>query len=280
MGKYKFRTFTSSKGDIKNAIFGKEENKVERINQDKKYSDWKNYGVVADGISHCPAGMQAAYYTIQGINLQLPFLIKSLYRKKIKEEEILDNIGDVITSVNDLMYAVSEQHKEYGGWGSTLDCCLVYNDTAYFGHVGDGEIYYLNRKTSTMRKITTDHIISPIGIDEVVDKHKTVVMFNAKIDNHMGLEDIYVEKGKKEMNEGDVILLASDGLTKIVSPTNLKRLLLCSEDPDELKEVLSNRMNEISDYTEQYAAYKNITPERAAKKLIDDTSFVVIMRTK
>ena len=131
-----------------------------------------------------------------------------------------------------------------------------------------------------MRKLTKDHNTDPIDIDEVAKKYKTIAEFSASLDNHMGLEEIYVDIGRKDMNQGDVILLASDGLTKIIKPSNLRKFLLSSEDPDLLKKEIGDRVYEISDYTKQYAAFKNITPEKAAKKLIDDTTFVMIMRTE
>ena len=44
---------------------------------------------------------------------------------------------------------------ELKGMGTTLEICLIYNNRAYIGHIGDSRIYRIRDKF--MRKLTTDH---------------------------------------------------------------------------------------------------------------------------
>ena len=39
--------------------------------------------------------------------------------------------------------------------GTTLDICLIYNNKAYIGHVGDSRIYRIRK--DFIRKLTQDH---------------------------------------------------------------------------------------------------------------------------
>lgn len=54
-----------------------------------------------------------------------------------------------------VVYEKSRENKEYEGMGTTLEVCLIYNNKAYIGHIGDSRIYRI-RKTF-IRKLTTDH---------------------------------------------------------------------------------------------------------------------------
>lgn len=71
------------------------------------------------------------------------------------KEDILDLIKDAVQYANNVVFDKSKNADELKGMGTTLEICLIYNNRAYIGHIGDSRIYRIRGKI--MRKITTDH---------------------------------------------------------------------------------------------------------------------------
>ena len=42
-----------------------------------------------------------------------------------------------------IVYEKSKESEELEGMGTTLDICLIYNNRAFIGHVGDSRIYII-----------------------------------------------------------------------------------------------------------------------------------------
>jgi len=56
---------------------------------------------------------------------------------------------------NMIVYEKSQENAELEGMGTTLEICLIYNNRAFIGHVGDSRIYRIRKEF--MRKLTQDH---------------------------------------------------------------------------------------------------------------------------
>ena len=54
-----------------------------------------------------------------------------------------------------MVYERSKEDEEWKDMGTTLDVCLIYNNKAFIGHVGDSRIYRIRK--AFMRKLTQDH---------------------------------------------------------------------------------------------------------------------------
>lgn len=71
------------------------------------------------------------------------------------KESIIQLIGSSMEYANMVIYEKSKENKELDGMGTTLEICLIYNNRAFIGHVGDSRIYRIRK--DFMRKLTTDH---------------------------------------------------------------------------------------------------------------------------
>ena len=56
---------------------------------------------------------------------------------------------------NGIVYEIAQKSEELKSMGTTLEICLIYNNRAYIGHIGDSRIYRIRDKF--FRKLTTDH---------------------------------------------------------------------------------------------------------------------------
>ncbi|MCI8392313.1 MAG: serine/threonine-protein phosphatase [Clostridia bacterium] len=71
------------------------------------------------------------------------------------KEKILELIRAAMYYANNVVFDKSKNTDELQGMGTTLEICLIYNNRAYIGHIGDSRIYRI--RGNIMRKLTTDH---------------------------------------------------------------------------------------------------------------------------
>ncbi len=70
-------------------------------------------------------------------------------------ENILELIRSAMEYANNVVFERANNLEELKGMGTTLEICLIYNNKAYIGHIGDSRIYRIRGKI--IRKLTTDH---------------------------------------------------------------------------------------------------------------------------
>lgn len=71
------------------------------------------------------------------------------------KEKILELIRVSMEYANNVIFDKSKDIDELKGMGTTLEICLIYNNRAYIGHIGDSRIYRI--RGEIIRKLTTDH---------------------------------------------------------------------------------------------------------------------------
>ena len=108
--------------------------------------------ILADGMGGYRGGDIASSLATNAVRSY----IESNFKDTLKErEEILKLIKNAIEYANMVVFEKSKDTKELIGMGTTLEVCLIYNNKAYIGHVGDSRIYRIRKQF--MRKITRDH---------------------------------------------------------------------------------------------------------------------------
>lgn len=113
---------------------------------------------------------------------------------------------DVILAAHQIVY--NENHR-----GTTLTMCQIKGQFMYFGHVGDSRLYHIRDGVITM--LTRDQSIRGVQL-------KNGAMTQEEFDNgegHSGLlgcvgvhGKIYVQTGALQLNPGDALILATDGV--------------------------------------------------------------------
>ena len=85
---------------------------------------------------------------------------KSYIENNFKEiekdkESIIQLVASSMEYANMVVYEKSKEDEELEGMGTTLEICLIYNNKAYIGHIGDSRIYRIRKEF--IRKLTQDH---------------------------------------------------------------------------------------------------------------------------
>jgi serine/threonine protein phosphatase PrpC len=125
---------------------------------------------------------------------------------------------------NDVVFDAARRQPELRQMGTTLVALrfMPNKQRLYVGHVGDSRCYRL--RDGELRQLTTDHAMRELGLSGP----RANDLFQAiGIDREVAV-DVVVDKPLP----GDVYLLCSDGLPKMLADEQIRDLLLAEEDPE------------------------------------------------
>ena len=138
-------------------VFAKSDvGKARQNNEDFYYvsssEDFLKLYILADGMGGYNGGEIASRLATAAVKSY----IESNFNKIPHErEDILALIKNAVEYANMIVYEKSKENQELENMGTTLEVCLIYNNKAFIGHIGDSRIYRIRDKF--MRKLTTDH---------------------------------------------------------------------------------------------------------------------------
>ena len=162
----------------------------------------------------CNAGEVASKQAI----LSAKSYIENNFEETPKDKDsLIQLVASSIEYANMVVYEKSIADKNYEGMGTTLEVCLIYNNRAYIGHIGDSRIYRIRK--DFIRKLTQDHSYvqklvqdGTITMEEAEHHPKKNMLMKALGVNAFVEPDVMVKGFQKE----DIIIICSDGLTNMV----------------------------------------------------------------
>ena len=193
--------------------------KVREINQDDYYIsesiDEVQLYMLADGMGGYNGGEIASQLAIQTAKSYIENNFKEINKDK---ESILQLVGSSMEYANMVVYEKAKENKELEGMGTTLEICLIYNNRAFIGHVGDSRIYRIRKEF--MRKLTQDHSYvqklvkdGTITQEEATHHPQKNMLMKALGCNAFVEPDVMAKGFLKE----DILVMCSDGLTNLVA---------------------------------------------------------------
>ena len=234
-------------------VFAKSDiGKAREINQDYYYisndTDEPRMYILADGMGGYKGGEIASKLATESVKNYIENNFSNIIKEK---EEILKLIASAVEYANMVVYEKSKETQELEGMGTTLEVCLIYNNKAYIGHVGDSRVYRIRKEI--IRKLTKDHsYVQQLIEDKKITREeaKTHPKKNM-ITRALGCTP-YVEPDLRARNfeKGDIFILCSDGLTNMVDEKQIYEII--KEDIQSAAERLVNEAN-------QAGGYDNIT---------------------
>jgi protein phosphatase len=191
--------------------------------------------VVADGMGGHAAGEIASKVAVDAIN---EFVCLTGGDEEITWPFGLDEnisydgnrLKTAIRHANRRVLEATKEKSEYEGMATTVAAVLVDGDVANIGHVGDSRIYLLTPDEFT--QLTSDHswvneqiqsgVISP-------DQARSHPLRNVVTRALGGRTDLAVDMQTRKMNEGELLLLCSDGLTTMVADDEIEAVLRAAQ---------------------------------------------------
>ena len=147
--------------------------------------------------------------------------IASNYSLNIVQELFNNNnqisMKDIFKFTSEKLNKLSKALPEYSNMATTLTICIVKNNTAYIGHVGDCRIYHLRDKgimsrtkdQTEVQKLLDDKILTKSLAKKYHRKNILLSLLSNSI-NYNLQEDTF------DVMHGDRILLLSDGVHNVL----------------------------------------------------------------
>ena len=212
-----------------------------QINQDFVFSTdeavgrLKNLYIVADGMGGHNAGDFASKYTVETVVREIKGSIE------VKPFRIL---GKAIRVANEMLRQRAREDSDLYGMGTTIVVATTENHQLEIANVGDSRLYLLSKEG--LRQITRDHSL----VEEMV---RMGGMAPEAARNHpdkniitraVGARDsVEVDFFTEELKPGDIVLMCSDGLTNMVSDSEIEAILKGEGSLEEKTRILIDSAN-------------------------------------
>lgn len=206
--------------------------------------------VVADGMGGEQAGEEASSLAVESMKEEL---VSELHKVRPKTADAWQAIlQQVVGAANQRVYADSRADQAKRGMGTTFTMILIADDAAHLAHVGDSRAYLLNARGATksgapLIQLSTDHTLAArlIEIGRMKPEDVRKMPQRNMLYRALGVEaQVEVETQSQPLEDGDIFLLCSDGLTRYVDGEELVNVVLAATTPDQACERLVSLANE------------------------------------
>lgn len=193
-----------------------------KLNQDYVFTSDSSIGtlpnlfVVADGMGGHNAGDFASKYTVE--------TICSVIKKSKKKDSFLI-LKEAIEAANEHVRMIASEDEKLMGMGTTVVAATCTNMCLQVANVGDSRLYVVNKD---IKQITRDHslveeMVRLGGIDKEDAKHhpdKNIIT------RAIGAtETIEIDFFTVDLEQDDLILMCSDGLTNMLDDCEIQEIL-------------------------------------------------------
>lgn len=183
--------------------------------------------MVSDGMGGHAAGEVASSIAVETVGEQAPGTA----------DDVL--LGAAVESANMSVIEASEQGIGKPGMGCTATAVLIEGNRTAVAHVGDSRAYVLRQ--GTLVRITHDHSY----VEELVDSGQITAdearthPSRSIITRALGSDpDMYADHFSLEVNDGDRVILCSDGLSSMISDAEIESLAVSSATPQQAADNL------------------------------------------
>ena len=183
--------------------------------------------VVSDGMGGHAAGEVARSIAVETVGREAP----------ATADDVL--LGAAVESANRNVIEAAEQGIGKPGMGCTATAVIIEKNLLAVAHVGDSRAYVL--REGTLVRITHDHSY----VEELVDSGQITAdearthPSRSIITRALGSDpDMYADHFSLEVNDGDRIILCSDGLSSMVPDSEIESLAVSSATPKQAADNL------------------------------------------
>ncbi|MEA5616235.1 Stp1/IreP family PP2C-type Ser/Thr phosphatase [Cronbergia sp. UHCC 0137] len=209
-------------------------------NQDAYYIDpTGRFFIVADGMGGHAGGEEASRIATQKIRA----FLEEYWEKPQSNQEILEQ---AFFAANSAILLDQQNHAERSDMGTTVVAVLWRSpETPVCAHVGDSRLYCLRQ--GILKQITQDHtwIARAIEIGDISPDEARVHPFRHVLSRCLGREDLnHIDVQPLDLQESDLLLLCSDGLTEELIE---QQITACLQTSPELDQVASSLITAAKD---------------------------------
>jgi protein phosphatase len=191
--------------------------------------------LVADGMGGHAAGEVASALTVETVEAFVMELLRRFSNLQASDEYgVLADLRQAVRQADARIAEEAALHPELAGMGTTLTMAFASGSRLFVIHAGDSRCYLL--RSGELLRLTADHTI----VAEMVDRgelspeqarhhpHRHVVT------NVLGggTPGVRIDVERVGLEEGDVLLLCTDGLTDMLDDRRIMAVLAAESDPE------------------------------------------------
>ena len=192
-------------------------------------------GIVADGLGGHRSGNIASQLAVD--------TTREVFYARSREKQTRDRLRSAVQNANEVIIENGLSASDNAEMASTITAAVIEGSKLTVAQVGDSRGYLV--RNSRLKQITTDHSL----VEEMVRKggltHEQALHHPNRnvITRALGTkETVQVDVFEEELQDGDVVLLCSDGLYRVVSEGEIARVLFA--EPQQAAESLVGLANQ------------------------------------
>lgn len=208
------------------AVGRTDQGKVRKNNEDSLQLNPKiDLYMVADGMGGHRLGDFASQTAVEVVNLCLEQALIA-HKGPLEAEELKGWILEALELANKTIYDYSQKLPGKKAIGTTLTLALFRDRRLFLGHIGDSRLYRL--RAGRMEKLTKDHnqiqdLVDQGLIDEeAADNHPLSHYLTRAVG---GTETVKADLEVLAVEKGDVFLLTTDGLFRVLTVNKVEDIL-------------------------------------------------------
>ena len=213
-------------------------------NEDSVVIDDENQLVVlADGMGGYNAGEVASAMATSFVKAELGRWLQE-GGHEASSRELKRAMEICIDNANRSIFNSANANPAYAGMGTTLVMAVFVGTRAMIGHVGDSRCYRL--RGANLQQLTRDHSLLQEQIDAglISEEQAKFATHKNLVTRALGVEDtVLLEVNEFRIEDGDIYLFCSDGLSDMVSDERLAAILQSASSLEELSSALVDAAN-------------------------------------
>jgi protein phosphatase len=199
--------------------------RVRELNEDAVLHDMiAGMAVLADGMGGYNAGEVASGMACTTIGEELPKKLR--WKTQFDSVELHQLLQDAVQTANLAIYRSANENEQYSGMGTTLVMALFHGAHIYVGHVGDSRAY--RYRAGELQQLTRDHSLLQEQLDlGLITPEEAQYSLNKNlVTRALGVEpQVVLEVNEHRVEDQDIYLLCSDGLTDMLSDEEIERTI-------------------------------------------------------
>ena len=234
-----FTLDVAQRTDIGRTRATNEDNLISVVPQDSQLLQAKGaLFVVSDGLGGHSRGEVASELAVQKV--------KEYYYQDL-QGDISTSLQEAIKKANIAIYKASEVEKARGAsgfdMGTTCVAAVLHDQLLYAANVGDSRVYVLH--AGQLRQVTRDHslVAQLVERGEITPAEARTHEKRNQIYRCLGQPEVEVDLFTEPVQEGDTLILCTDGLSGVVEEEDL-RAIVEQDGPEESVQHLIARANE------------------------------------
>jgi PPM family protein phosphatase len=199
--------------------------------------------LVADGMGGAAAGELASEMAAVEIHRHMAATWRA--DPILSEDRFAHHLRTAVEAANALLHGYAKEHLEVRGMGTTATVAGVHGDRLYIAQIGDSRGYLV--RGNVARQLTRDQSLTQrlVEVGELTEEEAETSERRNIILQALGPDpDVRVDLSWQSLQQGDVLIICSDGLSTVVRRDEIAAAVRDEPDLEKLCSSLVDLANE------------------------------------